>query len=58
MPNWITNRLTINTDGDDSMIEKILSEVRSEDSLFDFNKIVLQKFAGGEPVLLFQLFYL
>ena len=39
MPNWITNRLTINTDGDDSMIEKILSEVRSEDSLFDFNKI-------------------
>jgi hypothetical protein len=40
MPNWITNRLTINTDGDDSMIEKILSEVRSEDSIFDFNKIV------------------
>jgi hypothetical protein len=42
MPNWITNRITINTDGDDSMIENILSQVKSEQSLFDFNKIVLQ----------------
>jgi hypothetical protein len=40
MPNWITNRITINTDGDDSMIEKILSQVKSEQSEFDFNKIV------------------
>jgi hypothetical protein len=42
MPNWITNIITINTDGDDSMIENILSQVKSEQSEFDFNKIVLQ----------------
>ena len=42
MPNWITNRITIYTDGDDSIIEKILSQVKSEQSDFDFNKIVLQ----------------
>jgi hypothetical protein len=42
MPNWITNRITINTDGDETIIDKILSQVKSEQSEFDFNKIALQ----------------
>lgn len=40
MPNWITNKLIINAD--EKMVQKILSEVSSEVSEFDFNKIVLQ----------------
>jgi hypothetical protein len=40
MPNWITNILTINAD--EKMVEKILSEVKSKESKFDFNKIVPQ----------------
>jgi len=38
MPNWITNILTINAD--EKMVQKILSEIKSEESQFDFNKIV------------------
>jgi len=37
MPNWITNRITINTDGDETMIENILSQVKSEQSLMVSN---------------------
>ena len=40
MPNWITNILTINAD--EKMVEKILSEVKSDESEFDFNLIVPQ----------------
>jgi hypothetical protein len=40
MPNWITNILTINAD--EKMVEKILSEIKSDESKFDFNKIVPQ----------------
>jgi hypothetical protein len=40
MPNWITNILTINAD--EKMVQKILSEIKSEESEFDFNKIVPQ----------------
>jgi hypothetical protein len=40
MPNWITNILTINAD--EKMVEKILSEVKSKESEFDFNLIVSQ----------------
>ena len=40
MPNWITNILTINAD--EKMVEKILSEIKSTQSEFDFNKIVPQ----------------
>ena len=38
MPNWVKNILTINAD--EKMVEKILSEVKSEESEFDFNLIV------------------
>jgi len=38
MPNWVTNILTINAD--EKMVEKILSEVKSENSEFDFNLIL------------------
>jgi hypothetical protein len=40
MPNWITNKLIINAD--ETMVQKILSQVNSEESLFDFNKIIPQ----------------
>jgi hypothetical protein len=40
MPNWITNILTINAD--EKMVQKILSEIKSEESQFDFNLIVPQ----------------
>ena len=40
MPNWITNILTINAD--EKMVQKILSEIKSDESEFDFNKIVPQ----------------
>lgn len=40
MPNWITNKLIINAD--EKMVQKILSEVKSKDSEFDFNLIVPQ----------------
>jgi len=40
MPNWITNKLIINAD--EKMVQKILSEVSSEKSEFDFNRIILQ----------------
>jgi hypothetical protein len=40
MPNWITNILTINAD--EKMVQKILSEIKSEQSEFDFNLIVPQ----------------
>lgn len=40
MPNWITNKITIIAD--DKMVEKILSDVKSDEFEFDFNKIVPQ----------------
>jgi len=40
MPNWITNILTINAD--EKMVQKILSEIKSTQSEFDFNLIVRQ----------------
>jgi hypothetical protein len=40
MPNWISNILTINAD--EKMVEKILSQVKSEHSEFDFNLILPQ----------------
>ena len=38
MPNWVQNRLTIY--GQETEIEKCLLFCKSEDSDFDFNKIV------------------
>lgn len=38
MPNWVQNRLTIY--GQETKIEKCLLFCKSEDSDFDFNKIV------------------
>ena len=37
MPNWITNHLTINAD--EQIVSQILSEIKSDKSDFDFNKI-------------------
>ena len=40
MPNWVTNKLTII--GDDKLVQKILTDVKSDEFEFDFNKIVPQ----------------
>ena len=38
MPNWITNKLTINADNE--TLERIIAEVRNGDKPFDFEKVI------------------